>query len=132
MGLQPVLPWKPKWRQNGVNLENFSKVADDRLTDLATKNNLSKRLACITDILSTVAEVYVGKTKPRRKAKPRMKPHVRTKIRTRNWLDRAIDVNPQEWIEACRESNEEINDDKTNGWKKVLEEAMKNNSRQDM
>ena len=65
-------------------IEDFSKVVDGQMTKLVTENNLSKSLGRFTDILNTVAEVSVGKTKLQRKTKPWITLHVRAKIRTRN------------------------------------------------
>ena len=81
---------------------------------------------------NSVAETHVGKTKPRKKAKPWMTPHVRAKIRIRNQLRRTINTNRQEWKNACREANEAINEAKTDCWKEVLEDAMTNTNNRDM
>ena len=89
-------------------------------------------MARFTEILNSVAETHVGKTKPRKKAKPWMTPHVRAKIRIRNQLRRTINTNRQEWINACREANEAINEAKTDSWKEVLEGAMTNTNNRDM
>ena len=59
------MPQMTKWQQYGVDWENCNKIVNDQMTDLSTKSNLSKRLACVTHILKAVAEVHVGKTKPR-------------------------------------------------------------------
>ena len=42
-----------------------------------------------------------------------MTPHKQAKIRTRNHLLQSIDQNHQEWIDACREATEAINEAKT-------------------
>ena len=60
-----------------------------------------------------------------------MTPNVRT-VGTLNWLRRTTHVNHQKSIEACREPNKAINDAKTNNWKEVLEDTIKNNNGQDM
>ena len=125
---QPVLPRKAKWRRNGVDWDKFRQVADEQMTNLLDEPILSKQMAQFTEILNSVAETHVGKTKPRKKAKPWMTPHVRAKIRIRNQLRRTINKNRQEWINACREANEAINEAKTDSWKEVLESAMTNNS----
>ena len=55
-----------------------------------------------------------------------MTPHVRAKISTRNRLRRTIHQNCQEWIDACREATEAINEAKSESWKDLLQDAMSN------
>ena len=45
---------------------------------------------------------------------------------TRNRLRRTIHQNQQEWIDACREATEAINEAKTESWKDLLQDAMSN------
>ena len=129
---QPILPRKAKWRRNGVDCDKCRQVADEHMTNLLDEPILSKRMALFTEILNSVAETHVGKTKPRKKAKPWMTPHVRAKIRIRNQLRRTTNTNRQEWINACREANKAINEAKTDSWKEVLESAMTNTNNRDM
>ena len=49
-----------------------------------------------------------------------MTSHVRGKIRIRNRLRRTIHQNQQEWIDACHEATEAINETKTESWKDLL------------
>ena len=92
------------------------------MTNLQAELSQSNRLARFTNILNSVADTRVRKTKPCRKAKPWVTPHVRAKIRIRNRLQRTIKSNQQEWIEACRKANKA----KTENWKEVLEGAITN------
>ena len=48
------------------------------------------------------------------------------KIRNRNRLHQTVHQNRQEWIDACREANEAINEAKTESWKTLLQDAMSN------
>ena len=50
-----------------------------------------------------------------------MTPHVRAKIRNRNRLCQTIHQNHQEWIDACREATEAINEAKTESWSQKTE-----------
>ena len=55
--------------------------------------------------------------------------HVQAKICNRNCLRQTIHQNCQEWIDACREANEAINEAKTESWKSwknFLQDAMSN------
>ena len=69
---------------------------------------------------------YTMESKPSKKSKPWMTPHVRAKIRTRNRVCRTIHQNQQEWIDACCEATEAINEAKTESWKDLLQDAMSN------
>ena len=102
------------------------------MVDLPTESNFAWRTALFTEILTTTAESYAGKTKPCRKTKPWMTPHVRTKIRVQNQLRRTINTNRNEWVDACREANKAINKAKTDSWKAVLEGAMTNSEGRDI
>ena len=55
-----------------------------------------------------------------------MTPHVRAKIHNHNRLYQSIHQNRQEWIDACHEANEAINEAKTESWKNLLQDAMSN------
>ena len=61
-----------------------------------------------------------------------MTPHVRAKVRTRNRLRCIIKTNQQEWVEACRKTNEAINKAKKESWKEALEGTMANTGGKDM
>ena len=60
------------------------------MMDLQAESNLSNCLARLTNILNSVADTHVGKTKPRRKAKLWMTPDVRAKIQTHHRLQRTL------------------------------------------
>ncbi len=121
---QPVLPRKASWKRNGVNWEEFSTKVDEQMTDLPEEPNLSVRIARFTNILTSTAEVHVGKSKPRPQGKSWMTPDVRAKIRTRNRLRRTIGSSREEWIQACREANDTIKEAKETSWRELLEDAM--------
>ena len=53
-----------------------------------------------------------------------MTSHVRAKIYNCNRLRQTIHQNRQEWIDACLEANEAINEAKTESWKNLLQDAM--------
>ena len=96
------------------------------MSNLTDEPNLSLRVYHFNDILISAATAHVGKSKPSKKSKPWMTPHVRAKIHTRNHLCRTIYQNRQEWINACRKATEAINEAKTESWKDLLQSAMSN------
>ena len=97
-----------------------------KMSHLLNEPNLSLRVSRFNDILISTATTHVGKSKPSRRSKPWITPHVRAKIRNRNRLRQTIHQNRQEWIDACREATEAINEAKTESWKNLLQDAMSN------
>ena len=94
--------------------------------NLPHEPNLSLRVSRFNEILISAATTHVRKSKPSKRCKPWMTPHMRAKIRTRNRLCRTIHQNRQEWIDAYREATEAINEAKSEGWKDLLQDAMSN------
>ena len=84
------------------------------------------RIMFSNDILISAATTRVRKSKPSKKSKPWMTPHMRAKIRTRNRLRRKIYQNRQNWIDACREATKAVNEAKTESWKDLLQDEMSN------
>ena len=83
------------------------------MNNLPDEPNLSLCIRRFNDILISAATTHVEKTKPSKKSKPWMTPHVQAKIHTRNRLPWTIHQNRQEWIDACREAIVAINEAKT-------------------
>ena len=96
------------------------------MSNLPNEPNLSLRVSRFNDIIISAATIHVGKSKPSKKSKLWMIPHVLAKICTRNRLHQTIHQNRQEWINACREASEAINEAKTKNWKDLLQSAMSN------
>ena len=105
---------------------------DSKMSNLPDEPNLSLRVSLFNGILISAATIHVGKSKPSKKSKPWMTPHVRAKIRTRNRLHRTIHQNRQEWIDACRETTEAINKAKTESWQDLLQSTMSDSDRPNM
>ena len=96
------------------------------MNNLPNEPNLSFRLFRFNDILISAAGTHVGKSKPSKKSKPWITPHMRGKIRTENCLGRVIQQNGQEWINACHEATKAINKVKTGSQKILLQSAHSN------
>ena len=60
------------------------------MTNLPNEPNLSLRVSRFNDILISAATTHVGKSKPSRRSKPWITPHVRAKIRNHNRLCQTI------------------------------------------
>ena len=79
------------------------------MENLSKEPNISLRIFCFNNILTSAGILHVGKSKPNKKSKLFVTPHVQAKIRTRNFFHRPINQNQQEWIDACRKATEAIN-----------------------
>ena len=117
---QPVISRSGRWRRNCVGWSCFTKVVESKMENLPEEPNLSLAITCFNNILRSVVTTHLGKSKPSKKSKPWMTSHVRGKIRIRNRLRRTIHQNQQEWIDACHEATEGINETKTESWKDLL------------
>ena len=93
---KPVVPRAARWRGNGVDWSCFTNEVESKMNNLPDEPNLSLRVSRFNDIPISAATTHVGKSKPSKKSKPWMTPHVRVKIRTRNRLSRTIHQNRQE------------------------------------
>ena len=96
------------------------------MNNLPNEPNLSLLVSRFNDILISAATTHVGKSKPTKRSKPCMTPHMRAKIRNRNRLRQTNHQNRQDWIDARHEANEAINEAKTENWKNLLQDAMSN------
>ena len=126
---KPVIP---RWHRNGVDWSSFTKEVKLKISNLPHEPNLSLRTSPFNDILIFAATTHVGKSKPSKRSKPWMIPHVRAKIRVQIRLRQTIHQNRLEWIDTCREANEAINKAKTESWKNLIQDALSNSDGPDM
>ena len=130
---QPVIPRrKIRWRCNGSDWSSFTNEVESRLQQILEEPNMSIRIACFNNILTSVASFHIGKTKPSKKLKLWINPHDRPKIPNRNQFHQTIHQNQQEWTEACQEENGTINEAKANSCKDLLHSSMSNANDLDM
>ena len=127
-----VVPRAARWRRNGMDWSCFMNEVESKMSNLPVEPNLSPCVSRFNGILISAATTHVRKSKPSKKSKPWMTPHVRTKICTRNHLRQSIHQNRQEWIDACREATEAINEAKTESWKDLLQSALSNSDSPNM
>ena len=121
-----VIPRSARWRRNGVDWSSFTKEVESKMANLSNKPNLSLPVSRFNEILISAATTHVGKSKPSKKSKLWMNPHVQAKIRNRNRLRQTVHQNHQEWIDASREATEVINEAKTESWKTLPQNAISN------
>ena len=123
---KPVIPKSARWPRNGVDWSSFTNEVESQMSNLPNEPSLSPRVSRFNDILISAATAHVGKSKPSKRSIPWMTPHVRAKIPNCNRLHQTIHQNRQEWIDACHEANEAINEAKTESWKNLLQDTMSN------
>ena len=73
---KPVIPRSARWRRNGVDWCSFTNDIETKMSNLPNEPNLSLRVSRFNSILISAATTHVGKSKPSRKSKPWMTPHV--------------------------------------------------------
>ena len=79
-----------------------------------------------TTILISSTSLHEGKTKPSKKLKSWINPHIQAKICNWNHLCCTTQKNQQKWIDACREANIAVNKAKANSWKDLLHSSLSN------
>ena len=122
---QPVIRAKARWKCIGVDWKAFSEAVELAMSNLEPTSGVSRRAEKFAQILHDAATKHVGKVKPRKKAKNLwMTPTVRGMIRQRNRLRRDLNNNREEWLQACKETNDAIREAKTECWREVVEEAI--------
>ena len=123
---KPAIPRSAQWPRNSIDWTSFTNEVESKMTSLPNEPILSLRVSRFNDIQISAATTHVGKSKPSKRSKPWMTPHVRAKIHNRNGLHQRIHQNHQEWIDGCREANKEINEAITESWKNLLQDTMSN------
>ena len=92
----------PKWKRN-ADWVKFGNMVEEKVTNLPEEGNLTKRVHRFQQILTDVANVVVGKTKPNSKIKSWMNPTIRSAIKKRNTLRKEAATRRQEWLDCCAE-----------------------------
>ena len=90
---KPAIPRSAQWRRIGMDWSCFTNEIESKMTNLPHEPNLSVRVSCFNEILISSATTHVGKSKPSKKSKPWMNPHVWAKMHTQNRLRRTIHQN---------------------------------------
>ena len=96
------------------------------MNNLIDEPNLSFRVSHFNDILILAPKNHIRKSKPSKKSKPWMTPHMQAKIHTQDRFHQTIHQNWQEWLDTCHEANEATNKAKTESWKDLLQDAISN------
>ena len=128
---QIAIPRKTRWCHNGANWSSITNEVEPKMQQLLEEVSISIHISRFNNILSA-ASLHISKTIPSQKQKPWINPHICGKIRNQNCLHCNIHQNQQEWIKACWEENNAINETKANSWKDLLHISMLNADDPDM
>ena len=122
---QPVLGARSRWKRSGVDWQAFTEAVEEAVRGMELVNNITKRVELFAKILHDAGSAHVGKVKPRKKKRNLwMTPTVRGLIRQRNRLRRDLKNRKEEWLQACKDTNDAIREAKGECWREVVEEAL--------
>ena len=120
---QSIFASAPRWRNNGVSWVNFCQEVEKDMEYLEECDNLNHRVNRFNDILIKAANKHVRKVKPGKRTKSWLTPKCRNLIKTRNSLRKSISTQRKEWVQACRDTAEAIQEAKVEQWKEVVNAA---------
>ena len=73
---KPVIPRSARWLKNGVDWSSFTNEVESKISNLPRESKLSLRVSHFNGILISATTTQVGKSKPSKRSKPWMTPHV--------------------------------------------------------
>jgi len=79
-----------RWKTNGVDWQTFTDQTEEEFAKVKPLKSLKDRVIRFMTLLTLVASVVVGKSKPGKRSKPWFSPEVKTKVKLRNRLRRNI------------------------------------------
>ena len=129
---QSVLGKAARWKRNGVIWSNYTDAVEEAVKSLPTENNITKRIPGFNKIITDAAMAHVGKTKPKKTSKTYMTPTVRAALKKRNKLRKNVRHQREEWLDACKEAQEEISKARQESWEDLLESTLHENDDQKM
>ena len=121
---QTILGASSRWKTNGVDWQTFTDQTEEEFAKVKPLKSLKDRVIRFMTLLTLVASVVVGKSKPGKRSKPWFSPEVKTKVKLRNRLRRNIKEKRTEWREACRDVNESIAKAKEESWRELLDDVI--------
>ena len=120
----PIFQGQAKWKSKNVDWKPFQDEIDRNVAALDSTDNIKERVRRFNKILSDAAAIHVGKVTPGKRTKCWSTPPVRAAIHKRNRLRHLVRTQRKEWLEACREAQEEIRKAKEESWKELLEDTV--------
>ena len=128
----PVILGQAKWKTRDVDWQAWSEEVESSIRDPEAATSIGDRVQRFNKIITDAAFKHLGKVKPGKRNKSWMTPTVRAAIRKRNYLRRNVRTKRREWLESCKEAQEEIKKAKEDSWKELLEDAITDVDQQKM
>ena len=119
LALQQKISRPPKWRAN-VDLSSFTAELENEFLDLEEEPNIHRRVRRFQEKVIKAAEKHVGKTVPGKRRKGTMNPRVRDAVTKRNSLRENVKDHREEWIEACHNAANLMDEAKLDRWEETL------------
>ena len=118
---------RKRWRRKNADWGSFTQSVESKLEKAYSEgqdqnSTLKDRLNKFNSMLLLAGNEHVGKTRPRRRD-CWMNPAVRTALKKRNQLRREVREKRREWLEACEEAQNTINEAKHKAWEDYLSEV---------
>jgi ribonuclease HI len=118
---QSVFGKRAKWKTSGVNYNAFREQIEEVIEEETQGLKLVAKIIKMNEILIESAKKHIGKVKPGKGKYKVMSPSIRQKIMKRNRFRRDLKTKKKEWMEACKEVNEAIRQEKEDSWRDLLE-----------
>ena len=122
--LHPIFRSQDRWCLARANWNAFSEEVEQSIDSAMPAGSSIDSLAYgFQETLIKAATSHVGTSRPGKGKKCWETPKVREAIRKRNRLRRHLSTRRDEWLEACKEARQAIDDAKTDAWRQVLEDV---------
>ena len=123
---QQTTSTRAKWRRNEVIWDDYKAAVESNIGKNHQDQSLKARVLRFNEALTEAARKHVGRVKPKKKFHTIMTPNIRAALRKRNRLRQHVhgSKNREEWLEACREAQEEIRKTKEQSWQDFLQDAV--------
>jgi hypothetical protein len=118
---QSVFGKRARWKTNGVNYHAFKDAIEDTIEEETRGLKLMAKIIKTNEVIVESGRVNVGKVKPGKGKKKVMSPTIRQKIKARNRFRREMKTKKREWMEACKEVNDAIRQEKEDSWRDLLD-----------
>ena len=114
-----------RWRNAKADWPNFTNQVEkkiEEITGMDSPDDFSKKVAEFNKILVQAGYDHVGKTSPRNK-ESWMNSKIRAKVKNRNFLRRQVGQKRREWLDACAEVQQMVDEAKQKAWEDYLSEV---------